>query len=156
VSRTHVEPAKIDMMTRLAEDYTVRSDSPFGAPEVVRTGQSEMRADVPDEVLSAVAQDGEHLRMLRGLGLVSYIVVPLSAHDRVFGALSLATGRESGRRYGPSQLAIAEHLGRRAGLAIENARLYREAQDAVRLREQVLAVVSHDLRNPLSAATMAA
>src|SRR5205814_6676094 len=90
------------------------------------------------------------------LALASYIVVPISAHDRVLGALSLATTRRSGRLYGPSELAIAEHLGRRAGLAIENARLYRQAQEAVRLREQVLAVVSHDLRNPLGAVQMAA
>ena len=83
-------------------------------------------------------------------------MVPISAQERVFGALSLATGRTSARRYGPAQLAIAEHLGRRAGLAIENARLYREAQEAARLREQVLAIVSHDLRNPLGAARLAA
>ena len=65
--------------------------------------------------------------MLRELGLTSYIVVPIKAHDGVFGALSLASSRESGRRYGPAELDIAEHLGRRAGLAIGNARLYREA-----------------------------
>jgi signal transduction histidine kinase len=115
-----------------------------------------MSADISDELLARVAQNEEHLAILRDLALASYIVVPISAHDRVLGALSLATSRHSGRRYGASELALAEHLGRRAGLAIQNAQLYREAQESVRLRQQMLAVVSHDLRNPLSAVKLAA
>jgi signal transduction histidine kinase/PAS domain-containing protein len=156
VSLTHADPAKLEAARKLAERYAVRADAPFGAPEVIRTGQAQLSADIPDDVLVRVAQNDEHLAILRELGLTSYIVVPLAAHDRVVGAISLATGRESGRRYGPSELEIATHLGRRAGLAIQNARLYREAQQAVRLREQVLAIVSHDLRNPLGAAKLAA
>ena len=156
VGLTHSDPTKLESAKRLAERYPARVDAPFGAPEVMRTGKPQMSPDIPDELLVAVAHDEEHLRILRELGLTSYIVVPISAQERVFGALSLATGRTSARRYGPAQLAIAEHLGRRAGLAIENARLYREAQEAARLREQVLAIVSHDLRNPLGAAKLAA
>ena len=156
VGLTHSDPTKLELAKRLAERYPARVDAPFGAPEVMRTGEPQMSPDITDELLVAVAHDAEHLRILRELGLSSYIVVPISAQGRVFGALSLATGRTSARRYGPAQLAIAEHLGRRAGLAIENARLYREAQEAARLREQVLAIVSHDLRNPLGAARLAA
>jgi signal transduction histidine kinase/putative methionine-R-sulfoxide reductase with GAF domain len=156
VGLTHTDPNKLESAKLLAERYPARADAPFGAPQVMRTGQAQMSADISDELLVAIAQDEEHLRILRELGLSSYIAVPISAHDRVFGVLSLATGRTSARRYGPAQLAIAEHLGRRAGLAIANARLYREAQEAARLREQVLAIVSHDLRNPLGATKLAA
>jgi PAS domain S-box-containing protein len=156
VSLAHVDPSKLDTAKQLAAKYPGRSDAPFGAAAVIRTGRAEMSSNIPDELLVSVAENEEHLGILRDLALASYIVVPISAHDRVLGALSLATTRWSGRLYGPSELAIAEHLGRRAGLAIENARLYRQAQEAVRLREQVLAVVSHDLRNPLGAAQMAA
>jgi PAS domain S-box-containing protein len=156
VSIVHADEAKMRIARALADGYPVRADARFGAPEVIRTGRAQLSADVPDRVLVSVAQNEQHLAILRELGLASYIVVPLSAHDRVFGALSLATGRESDRRYGPAELQIATHLGRRAGLAIQNAQLYREAREAVRLREQVLAVVSHDLRNPLSAAMLAA
>ena len=156
VGLTHSDPNKLESARLLAERYPARPDARFGAPEVMRSGKPQMSPDIPDELLIAIAHDQEHLRMLRELDLSSYIVVPISAHGRVFGALSLATARTSARRYGPAQLAIAEHLGRRAGLAIENARLYREAQEAARMREQVLAIVSHDLRNPLGAAKLAA
>jgi PAS domain S-box-containing protein len=154
VGLAHVGPARPPPAR--PSRHPVRPDAPFGAPQVIRSGRAEMGADIPDELLAAVAHDAEHLNALRALGLASYIVVPISAHDRVFGALSLARRRASGRCYGSSDLAVAEHLGRRAGLAIENARLYREAQQAVRLREQVLAIVSHDLRNPAGAVKLAA
>ena len=156
VGLAHSDPAELESAKWLSEWYPARADAQFGAPEVIRTGKAHISRDVSDQLLIALAQNEEHLRILRQLGLRSYLSVPISAQGRVFGALSLATGRTSARRYGPAELAIAEHLGRRAGLAIENARLYREAQEAARLREQVLAIVSHDLRNPLGAAKLAA
>jgi PAS domain S-box-containing protein len=156
VSIVHADPSKREIARELAERYSVRPDAPYGAPEVTRTGRPQLTSDIPDELLVRIAHNERHLAILRELGLASYIVVPLSVQDRVFGALSLATGRASGRRYGPAELELATHLGQRAGLAIENARLYREVQDAVKLREQVLAVVSHDLRNPLGVVRVAA
>jgi PAS domain S-box-containing protein len=156
VSIAHADPAKAGVARELAERYTLPADAPHGAPAVIRTGRPQLNDDVPDELLVQVAQNEAHLGILRALGLASFVVVPISVQDRVFGALSLATGRESGRRYGPGELEVATHLGRRAGLAIENARLYREARDAVKLREQVLAIVSHDLRNPLGVIRVAA
>ena len=155
VSLAHADPAKRHLAEQLAKQYPIRSDSPFGAPEVTRTGRAQVSNDISDDMLVRIAGNEEQLGILRQLGLTSYVVVPIKAHGGVFGALSLASSRESGRRYGPAELDIAEHLGRRAGLAIENARLYREAQEAVRLREQVLAIVSHDLRNPLMAVKLA-
>jgi signal transduction histidine kinase len=76
------------------------------------------------------------------------MVVPLVARDRILGTLIL-TSEDSGRRFGPSDLALAESLAHRAALAIDNARLYEEAQEALRSRDELLAIVSHDLRNPL-------
>ena len=156
VAVAHVDPGKAEAARALAGGHPMRADAPVGAAAVIRTGRAQMGSEVTDEMLARVAHDQQHLQQLRALDLGSYIVVPLSAHGRVFGALTLATLRASGRRYEQAELEIAEHLGRRAGLAIENARLFREAQDAIRLREQVLAIVSHDLRNPLTAARMAA
>jgi len=156
VTLAHRDPSKLEAARKLMEKYPARPDAPFGAPAVIRTGRAQMSAEIPDDLLVAISHDAEHLEILRELGLTSYIVVPIAAQDRVFGALSLATGSAPGRRYGASEFATAEHLGRRAGLAIQNARLYREAQEAARLREQVLAIVSHDLRNPLAAVKLAA
>jgi len=76
--------------------------------------------------------------------------VPLLALDRALGALTLVSA-ESGRRFGPAELAFAEELGRRAGLALENARLYRAATDAVKLRDDFLSIAGHELKTPLTA-----
>jgi signal transduction histidine kinase len=80
--------------------------------------------------------------------IVSYIVVPLIARDRILGTIMLASENPA-RRYREADLALAGDLAHRAALAVDNARLYQDAQNAIRAREEVLAIVSHDLRNPL-------
>jgi signal transduction histidine kinase len=85
----------------------------------------------------------------------SAMVVPLDGRGRTVGAITFASG-ESGRRYTAVDLAMAEELGRRAGLAIGNAQLFGEAQRAIRARDEVLAVVSHDLKNPLESVLLSA
>ena len=117
--------------------------------KVVRTGQSVLVRDFDDAALQAIAHDDEHRNGLRKLGLRSYMIIPLIAHGRTLGAITLSAA-ESGRHYNPLDLMLGEELGRRAGLAVESARLYRQAQQAVRARDDVLAIVSHDLRNPLN------
>jgi PAS domain S-box-containing protein len=78
----------------------------------------------------------------------SFMVLPLAAHGRTLGALTLAAA-DPERSYGPAELMVAEDLARRAAAAIDHARLYTEAQDALHARDDVLRIVSHDLRNPL-------
>jgi PAS domain S-box-containing protein len=155
VNLAFADPAQREVARGLSERYPVAAASPIGAPEVVRTGEPQM-GEVDDHMLATIAHDEVHAELIRSLRLTSYIVVPISARGRVLGAMSLAMTQSSGRRYARQHLEIAEHLGRRAGLAIENARLYRDAQEASRTREQVLAIVSHDLRNPLSVILMSA
>ncbi|HEU4405710.1 MAG TPA: histidine kinase dimerization/phospho-acceptor domain-containing protein [Polyangiaceae bacterium] len=84
----------------------------------------------------------------------SLMVVPLRARGRLIGLLSLGS-LDSGRRYAPADLALAEELAHRAAIALDNARSYQAMQRAVRQRQDVLAVVSHDLRTPLGAILMA-
>ena len=90
-------------------------------------------------MLRAAAQDELHLGLIRELGLHSYIGVPLVAHDRVFGSIMLATA-ESGRRYDETDLLFAQELGRRAAMAIENARLYHEAEERAQAARVLQAV----------------
>src|ERR1051326_1351656 len=102
-------------------------------------------------MLASAARDEEHLRIMREIGFTSAMIVPLAVHGRTFGAITFVTTSESGRRYDATDLAFAEDLGRRAAVAIENARLYRDAQESNRLKDEFLATVSHELRTPLTA-----
>jgi signal transduction histidine kinase len=102
-----------------------------------------------------VTQHPDHLHFLLELRPRSYITVPLLARGRTLGAIALIATEES-PTYTQVDLSLAEELGRRAALAVDNSRLYGVAQDATRAREEILGIVSHDLRNPLSAIMMCA
>jgi GAF domain-containing protein len=120
----HVDPAKVAMADDFQRRYPVDPDGPRGVPHVLRTGESELYRHVTDEMLVAAAHDDEHLALMRGLGFVSALLVPLSARGRVFGALTMVYA-ESGRTYDDADLTLAEDLAHRAALAIDNADLYR-------------------------------
>ncbi len=152
VAVAHVDPAKVALVRELSRRHP---DAPVGVPAVIRSGKPELAREISDELLAKATRDAEHLRIVRALGLRSYLVVPLLVRGRVLGALTLATA-ESGRRFDEFDLETARHLGRRAALAVDNARLYQQAREATRLREEVLAVVSHDLKNPLGAVQLSA
>ncbi len=128
VAVAHADPLKVMWAIELHRRYPVNPNGPFGTPQVVRSGKSEFYPQVPDSLLVAAADDAEHLQLLRQLGLKSLLSVPMKARGRTLGALSFVLA-ESGRSYTQADLALAEDLGRRAGLAVENARLYRQATD---------------------------
>jgi PAS domain S-box-containing protein len=138
VATAHIAPDKVRLANDLRERYPVDPDAPTGVPNVIRTGQSEIYPEIPDELLVEAAKDDEHLRLMRDLGLASGMVVPLEARGRVFGAMTLIAS-ESGRRYGDSDLELAEDLARRAALAIDNSMLFRrEHEAAVALQRSLL------------------
>jgi len=121
-----------------------------GPRKVMRTGQSVLVSQVDTSTLAAFAQDERHMERLRELGFEKYVSVPLVARGHVVGALTLASS--SGlREYDADFGAFAEDVGRRVAISLDNTRLYRETERAVRLRDHIVAVVSHDLRNPLTA-----
>jgi signal transduction histidine kinase len=146
----HHDPVKQALLYDIEQRFPTAADAPAGFQNVIRTGASELLPNISDEFLHTIAHDAEHLAMLRTLGLRSSICVPLTARGRVLGALTLSI-TDSGRVYGPGELALAEDLSYRAAVAIDNARLYHEAQKAVRVRDQFLSIASHELKTPLTA-----
>jgi signal transduction histidine kinase/FixJ family two-component response regulator len=145
----HADPVKVSTAEQLRRRYPPLPDAALGPTHVVRTGQPELVPEFTDETLAAAARGEEHLAMLRSLGLRSYIGVPLHARGAVLGALTLVSSRPD-HRYDETDLAFAEELARRAGFAVDNAKLYARAQEAVRLRDDFLSVASHELRTPLT------
>lgn len=142
-------------LSELARRFPTGPRDELGVREVIRSGEPQLIVDFNNEMLQKLAHDPEHLRLMRELSVTSAISVPMVAHGRVLGAVTLMC-TQPGRRLQHHDLEAARELGRRAALAVDNARLYGEAQDATRSREEMLAVVSHDLRNPLSAIRMSA
>jgi signal transduction histidine kinase len=117
-----------------------------GLLRVARTGQAEVSAPID---LEERAVDDVHLELLRRMDIASSLIAPIGAHDAIFGAIELVRGPGS-PPYRASDARLVEELGRRIALAIENARMFELTRRAVAAREQLLALVCHDLRDPLS------
>src|SRR5581483_1123960 len=173
----HVDPKKIQFVHEIEKKYPSDPNAQTGVPAVLRTGKSEFYPEIPQEMLRAAAVNEEHLRMINELGLISAIVVPLLAREKIFGAITFVTA-ESKRYYTEADRTLAEDLGRLAGLAIDNAGLYRTAQQEIgerkaierelrgaiekaeaseqelaaasQAKDRFLAMLSHELRTPLT------
>jgi PAS domain S-box-containing protein len=123
----HSDPEKVALAYELQERYPSDPETTRGARKVLKTGEPDMMAEIPEGLLDQAAMDVEHRTIMRELGLRSYMVVPMVARGRSHGAITLVSA-ESGRRYQETDLRLAEELARRAALAVDNAKLYEEAQ----------------------------
>ena len=145
----HRDSSKTELL-RVIPDWL--ADGPRWQQSVskaILSGQAEVVTEVADRDLFAAARDPAHLQMLRSIGCRSYLCAPLLARGTTFGAITIAQV-ESGRWFQQSDLFFAEDLARRIASAIDTGRLYREARDALRVRNEFLVTVAHDLRNPLA------
>jgi PAS domain S-box-containing protein len=129
------DPAKEALGWELIRRYPPEPGGEHPLQRVLATGRAMFLSDIPDTLLEAVARDPEHLKIAKSLGIRSAMVVPLSARGKTWGALSFVT-MESGRRFGEDDLSLAEDLARRIAVAVDNARLYRAAQEEIQERKE--------------------
>ena len=138
VAMVFQEADKEQAVRRELARYPADRNHPTGVARAIRSGEAELLPDVGDPELRAMAQDEAHLELIRAERIRSRMLVPLSSHDRIFGAISLATSG-SGRVFDADDLRLAEEIGRRTGAGLENARLYLErSQIATTLQESLL------------------
>ena len=120
VEVAHRDPARVAMARDLDRRYPLRPNDSILVS--MRSGETLLGIDVPDALLESSAQDPEHLRLLRALGLRSFITAPVQLRGQVLGVMTFVTA-ESGRRFGPDDQRVAIELARRVGIVLENERL---------------------------------
>ena len=133
----HADPAKVAMAERIDRSYRPALDDPSGIAEVVRSGRARIYTDIQQADLAEYAHDDEHLELLRGIGATAVIIVPMIGTNRTVGAITLVSS-ESLRRLSMVDLALGERLARRAGTAVERARLYIERSRIANILERSL------------------
>ena len=155
VGIAHSDPEKEPLLREITK--WVRAGAPMVAHlhRALVDGESTLLTDVDQATITKHAISPEHERLILQLAPTSVACVPLKLADKVIGALAWYS-TEEGRNYRPRDLELAAELARRAALAVENARLYHQSEQATRARDQMLGVVAHDLRNPLNTMLMAA
>jgi PAS domain S-box-containing protein len=133
----HVDPEKVRWARELQDRYPPDPDSPTGAPAVIRSGRSELYPVIDSALLEQAALDEEQVRLVRELQMSSAMIVPLRARDRTLGAMTFEWA-ETGRQYTTRELELAEELGRRAGLALDHARLFAREHRAAEILQRAL------------------
>ncbi len=156
VGVAHVDEEKVRKVDELQRRYPADPEAPRGLHHILRTGEAQLMPEIPLELLQQSARSEEHLRLILELGLHSYMGVPLKRDGKTFGVITFATA-ESKRTFGERDIALAHALADRAALAVENAALFRaaeharqQAETANRTKDEFLAMLGHELRNPLA------
>jgi PAS domain S-box-containing protein len=146
----HRDPEKQRLLSEILKKYPLDWNSPAISVRVLRSGKTEFVEDMPESLVMSVVRSEEEREAIKGLNPRSIISVPLLIRDRVVGVISFAAS-ESSRRYKQSDVDFAEDLAGRVATAIDNAHLFDSVKQADRQKDEFLAMLAHELRNPLAA-----
>ncbi|NPC80124.1 AAA family ATPase, partial [Pyxidicoccus fallax] len=149
LAAAHVDPKKEARLRALLERHPPDWNSPPALIRALRTGRPVLRPELTAAMLTETGNGPWYVEELQALGTRTAMHVPLIARGKTLGVLTLASGAP-GRRYAVADLDLAQELARRAAVCIDNARLYRASQEAIRLRDDFLSVASHELNTPLT------
>lgn len=148
----HIDPNKVQLAHYLHEKFPPSPDRPNVSYRVAQTGEGAFVPEITDEMIDQSPHEDEYKRIVKTLGVSSFIAVPLKVQERTIGVLTFVSA-ESKNQYTQTDFALAEELARRAAIAIENEELYESLRRADRSKDIFLATVSHELRNPLAPIT---
>src|SRR5437762_4690451 len=155
IGEAHADPEKSQLLRQVATFPRDALTASHPLIRVMTTGEPVIEAEITPALIRMSFAEESQRRVIDALAPRSLICVPLVSSGKPLGALTLVTSDASGRRFTLADLSLAADLARRAAVVVEHARLYHEAQQATRARDDVLAVVAHDLRNPLNTVSMA-
>ena len=145
----HHDPGITASFVEMRQRYPVLAESSHPVAQVLKHGQTIVVEHIPPQILADNTYDTEHVRMLRKLQPASFLMVPVIVRGRTVGVIELyALGAT--RHYSPDDVMALEELSRRVALALDNAQLYQEAQEALREREAFISIASHEIKNPLT------
>ncbi len=146
----HADPDKERLLQEHVERYPLDWNSTALSAQVLRSGKPQLISDMTTGFIDLIAVDQRHHHVLDELAPKSAVSVPIMIRNRAVGALNFVSS-DSGRRFTTADLDLANELARRSAVAIENARLYQDLKENERQKDDFLAMLAHELRNPISA-----
>lgn len=145
-----IETPEFRRISEVQARSTLSPDASTALAHVIRTGQSQFISEVTDAYLVQQARNPEHLAAMREVGVRSVMIIPMDVRAQIIGALTMLRTRAR-PAFDDGTFALARDVARRAALAIDNSRLYRNAVAANESKTNFLATMSHELRTPLTA-----
>ncbi len=149
-AHAHADPTKERLLSKMLIESPLDWNSNTATVRALRTGQSQLMPELPEAFLDSVAQSEEHRQIIRELGPRAVISVPLRIRDRIVGVIGLVSC-DANRQYTEREVTLAENLAERVSTAVDNSRLFHAVKEANRQKDEFLAMLAHELRNPLAA-----
>jgi PAS domain S-box-containing protein len=146
----HIDPQQENLLREMRADYPPDWNGTHPAAQVLRSAEPLLIADIPQAMIETHQYNGHHRSLIQQLTPRSFMMLPFVVRGQTIGVVSLYA-TQAPRHYTRDDIVLAEELIRRAAIALDNAQLYQEAQEAIREREAFLAIASHEVKNPLTA-----